>query len=88
MIFDLSVSQAAASHPSRGVALSSMFESFQGRIPVRLRFRGVHTDEEPNADLLDVVAAPRLDEHPARSELRMRATNQQSRLLLHTQENK
>jgi len=41
-----------------------------------------------DADLLDVVAAPRLDEHPARSDLKMRATNQRSRLRLHTQENK
>ena len=41
-----------------------------------------------NADELDVVASPGLDQDPARSDLRKRATNQRSRLRLHTQENK
>jgi hypothetical protein len=48
-----------------------MFESFQGRIVFAEDFAAC-TDEEcriPNADLLDVIAAPRLDEHPASSEL-------------------
>jgi len=41
-----------------------------------------------NADWLDVVASPWLDQNLTGSDLGIAATNQRSRLRLHTQENK